>query len=65
MRGEGISNPDIAGIRRVPGDEQKRTAELVVNQNRMGADTAMKQEFMDEFTELKIPKVLDSLKKNF
>jgi hypothetical protein len=53
MRGEGISNPDIAGIRRVPGDEQKRTAELVVNQNRMGADTAMKQEFMDEFTELK------------
>lgn len=53
MRGQGISNPDIAGIRRVPGDEQKRTAELVVNQNRMGADTPIKQEFMQEFTELK------------
>ena len=53
MRGQGISNPDIAGIRRVPGDEQKRTAELVVNQNRMGADTSIKQEFMKEFTELK------------
>ena len=52
MRGQGISNPDIAGIRRVPGDEQKRTAELVVNQNRMGADTSIKQEFMEEFTEL-------------
>ena len=52
MRGQGISNPDIAGIRRVPGDEQKRTAELVVNQNRMGADTPIKQEFMEEFTEL-------------
>jgi len=53
MRGQGISNPDIAGIRRVPGDEQKRTAELVVNQNRMGADTSIKQGFMEEFTELK------------
>ena len=53
MRGQGISNPDIAGIRRVPGDEQKRIAELVVNQNRMGADTPIKQEFMEEFTELK------------
>jgi hypothetical protein len=53
MRGEGITNTDIAGIRRVPGDEQKRTAELVVNQNRMGADTAIKQGFMEEFTELK------------
>ena len=52
MRGQGMSNPDIAGIRRVPGDEQKRTAELVVNQNRMGADTPIKQEFMEEFTEL-------------
>jgi hypothetical protein len=52
MRGQGISNPDIAGVRRVPGDEQKRTAELVVNQNRMGADTSIKQEFMEEFTEL-------------
>ena len=52
MRGQGISNPDIAGIRRVPGDEQKRTAELVVNQNRMGANTSIKQEFMEEFTEL-------------
>ena len=52
MRGQGISNPDIAGIRKVPGDEQKRTAELVVNQNRMGADTSIKQEFMEEFTEL-------------
>ena len=53
MRGQGMSNPDIAGVRRVPGDEQKRTAELVVNQNRMGADTSIKQEFMEEFTELK------------
>ena len=53
MRGQGMSNPDIAGVRRVPGDEQKRTAELVVNQNRMGADTPIKQEFMQEFTELK------------
>ena len=53
MRGQGISNPDIAGIRRVPGDEQKRTAELVVNQNRMGADTPLKQEVMAELTELK------------
>ena len=52
MRGQGMSNPDIAGVRRVPGDEQKRTAELVVNQNRMGADTSIKQEFMEEFTEL-------------
>ena len=52
MRGQGMSNPDIAGVRRVPGDEQKRTAELVVNQNRMGADTPIKQEFMEEFTEL-------------
>ena len=52
MRGQGMSNPDIAGVRKVPGDEQKRTAELVVNQNRMGADTSIKQEFMEEFTEL-------------
>ena len=52
MRGQGMSNPDIAGVRRVPGDEQKRPAELVVNQNRMGADTSIKQEFMEEFTEL-------------
>ena len=52
MRGQGMSNPDIAGVRRVPGDEQKRPAELVVNQNRMGADTPIKQEFMEEFTEL-------------
>jgi len=53
MREQNISNTDIAGVRRVPGDEQKRTAELVVNQNRMGADTSIKQDFMEEFTELK------------
>ena len=53
MRDKNISNTDIAGVRRVPGDEQKRTAELVVNQNRMGADTSIKQGFMEEFTELK------------
>tara|TARA_R110001583_G_scaffold845_2_gene7727 strand:- start:143 stop:1060 length:918 start_codon:yes stop_codon:yes gene_type:complete len=53
MRDKNISNTDIAGVRRVPGDEQKRTAELVVNQNRMGADTSIKQGFMEDFTELK------------
>ena len=53
MREQNISNTDIAGVRRVPGDEQKRTAELVVNQNRMGADTPLKQEVMAELTELK------------
>jgi len=53
MRDKGVSNTDIAGVRKVPGDEQKATAELLVNQNEMGADTIIKQEFMEEFTELK------------
>ena len=53
MRDKNISNTDIAGVRRVPGDEQKATAELVVKQNEMGADTAIKQEFMNESIELK------------
>ena len=53
MRDKNISNTDIAGVRRVPGDEQKATAELVVKQNEMGADTAIKQEFMEESIELK------------
>jgi len=53
MRDKNISNTDIAGVRRVPGDEQKATAELVVKQNEMGADTVIKQEFMNESIELK------------
>lgn len=53
MRGEGISNIDIAGVRRVPGDEQKATAELVLQKNEMGANSPIKEEFFDSFTELK------------
>jgi len=65
MRGEGISNIDIAGVRRVPGDQQKETAELVLQKRNMGADTVVKEEFFDEFTELKNTKGPKFFKEEF
>jgi len=53
MRGEGLSNIDIAGVRKVPGDVQKQTAEMVVQYNRSGADTPIKKEFFDDFQQTK------------
>tara|TARA_R110001592_G_scaffold2880_1_gene16207 strand:- start:776 stop:1849 length:1074 start_codon:yes stop_codon:yes gene_type:complete len=65
MRNEGISNIDIAGVRRVPGDQQKETAELVLQKRNMGADTVVKEEFFDEFTELKNTKGPKFFKEEF